>query len=71
MDKDLHCRLVPYPKRSGTLTTALPAAPALLPVFRMQILRGEWMPFATHRRYNGRKRGFKQLRGLGEAHDTY
>ncbi len=29
VDKDLHRRLVPHPKRSGTLATALPAAPAL------------------------------------------
>ncbi len=70
MDKDLHRRLMPHPKGSGTLATALPAAPALVPVVHMQVLRGERMPFATRLRYLLRKRAVEQLRGLGEAHNT-
>ncbi len=47
MGKDLHRRLMPHPKGSGTLATALPAAPAPFPVVHMQVLRGERMPFTT------------------------
>ena len=70
LGKDLHRRLVPYPKGGGTLATALPAAPALVPVLHIQVLRGEWMPFFTRVRYLVQRRDVEQLRCLIEAHNA-
>jgi hypothetical protein len=61
---------MPHPKARGTLSSALPAAPAFFPVIHMQVIRGERMPFATRLRYLVRTRGVEQLSGLGEADNT-
>jgi hypothetical protein len=72
MEKDLRRRLVPNPKRGGSLATALPAAPATLPVMHLQVLRCERMPLAARVGYTefGRERVSEHLKGVGEAHDT-
>lgn len=51
MDKDLRRHLVPCPKSSGKLATALPATPTALSVVHVQVLKGERMPIATPLRY--------------------
>jgi hypothetical protein len=72
MEKDLRRRLVPHPKRGGSLATALPATPAPLPFVDMQVLGGERMPFRARLGCInfGAERGVEQLVGVAKAHNT-
>ena len=72
MDQALGCSLLPLPERGGAFATALPAAPAALPVVHLQVPRRERVPLAAGVGYSavGRKRVSEQLKAIAEAHDT-
>jgi hypothetical protein len=72
MEKDLCRRLVPHPKRGGSLATALSATPAPLRFVDVQVLASEWMSFRARLGGTnfGGERGVEQLVGVAKAHDS-